>query len=266
MKEDSYWQQKQLVFCFANTGKEKPQTLDFVDRCDREFGLGLVWLEAKVDPTLGNGTTYKVINYCTASRNGEPFEAVTAKYGISNKMFPHCSRELKQRPINAYAKAVFPAGYVTALGIRADEIKRLKKSPEFVFPLAAWSITTEDVRDFWVHHDFDLQLPDYQGNCDLCWKKSLRKLLTIIKEDPNIPAWWMHMEDKYSLLQVQGRVANTGAFWNRNNMSVVDLVKLAEQPFVAVTDPLFKPNDEMDQESPCQCFRQEIEIAPEIYI
>lgn len=254
---DPYWSRKNLRFVFSNTGKEKPQTLDFVYRCDIEFGLGVVWLEARVNPVLGEGTTYTIVDYFSASRNGEPFESVTSKYGIANAAFPHCSRELKRKPINEYAKSVFGNDYVTALGIRADEIKRLKRKPEFVYPLAAWSVTTADVRDFWSNNDFDLQLKDYEGNCDFCWKKSLRKLLTIAKENPEIPNWWHNMEQRYSMLQVPGRQENAGSFWNRNNTPVSDLVKLSQSPFVPATDPDFKPEPSMDTESPCQCFRQE---------
>lgn len=259
MCEDPYWSRKHLIFVFANTGKEKLQTLDFVDRCDREFSLNLVWVEAKVNPQLGEGTSFTLVNYQTASRKGEPFEAVTAKYGISNKKFPHCSRELKQRPINAYAKSLFGSDYVTALGIRADEIRRIKRSAEFVFPLAAWSVTTADVREFWNNHHFDLQLRDYEGNCDLCWKKSLRKQLTVLKEHPEIAAWWSDMEARYSLLQVPGRQENYGSFWNRGNTPISELIRKAQEPFIPATDPHFTPSEEMDSESQCQCFKQDLE-------
>ena len=63
MKECPYWSQKNLVFCFSNTGKERVETLDFVDRCDREFDLSLVWVEALVDPVMGHGTEFKIVNY-----------------------------------------------------------------------------------------------------------------------------------------------------------------------------------------------------------
>jgi hypothetical protein len=102
-----HWSQRNHVtFLFANTGKETQETLAFVDRCDREFGLNLVWVEAVVAPEMGIGTIGKVIDYDTAARNGEPYEAVIAKYGIPNTTRAYCTRELKQRPLEYVRKNV----------------------------------------------------------------------------------------------------------------------------------------------------------------
>lgn len=60
----------QKLFVFANTGKELEATLEFVHRCDKEFNLDLVWLEAKVNPKKGEGTTYTMTDFKNASRNG----------------------------------------------------------------------------------------------------------------------------------------------------------------------------------------------------
>lgn len=93
MKE--YGDSHEIITLFANTGEEAEETLEFVDKCDQEFGLNIIWLEAVVNPVLGEGTEAKIIDFLCASRKGEPFEAVIAKYGIPNPMNPHCSRELK---------------------------------------------------------------------------------------------------------------------------------------------------------------------------
>ena len=39
---------KNCIFVFMNTGKEREETLIFADKCDKEFGLNLIWLEANV--------------------------------------------------------------------------------------------------------------------------------------------------------------------------------------------------------------------------
>ena len=43
-KSDEY----DFIFVFANTGLEHEKTLEFVDKCDKHFGLNLVWVEAVV--------------------------------------------------------------------------------------------------------------------------------------------------------------------------------------------------------------------------
>ena len=70
-KRDEY---DEIIVTFANTGQEREETLEFVDRCDKEFGFNTVWLEALVNQELGKGTRHTIVNFETASRSGEPFE------------------------------------------------------------------------------------------------------------------------------------------------------------------------------------------------
>jgi hypothetical protein len=184
-----------LRVVFANTGKERPETLDFVQECSARFGVPVTWVEAVVHPQKGIATTYKVVDYATASRHGEPFEAAIAKYGIPNNSFPHCSRELKTQPIAAWIRDTFAGqSFQMALGIRADEAHR---EGEWWYPLIEWGVTKQQVRQFWREQPFDLGLKDYEGNCDLCWKKGHNKNLTLLEERPELGAWWAEMERKY---------------------------------------------------------------------
>ena len=84
LKDFPKYKDFEKLFVFANTGKEKEETLEFIDRCDKEWNLGVVWLEAKVIKEKGVGTSYKVVNYKTASRDGKPFEDMLKKYPLPN--------------------------------------------------------------------------------------------------------------------------------------------------------------------------------------
>lgn len=219
---------RQKVVCFANTGKEFEATLDFVNECDVRWNLNVVWLEAVVNPEKGKGTTFKVVNYETAARNGEPFEAVIAKYGIPNKQFPHCTKELKIRPIKKYMYSIGYRDFVTALGIRSDEKHRLGKGAEAInpyYPLAGELIDTDEkfIRAWWDRQDFDLELKDYESNCDLCWKKSKRKRLTLIYENENVSDWWNEMEARYGKGDYQ--------FDQREGLTIPDLIENSITPF-----------------------------------
>lgn len=177
-----------LSFLFANTGLEHEETLRFVDRIDRHWGLGVIWLEAVVHFNQKKGCTYKVVDFKTASRSGEPFEATIRKYGIPNKAYPHCTRELKQNPMFYWRRQNAP-GAKFAVGIRADEFDRMSSKAEkegIVYPLIKMNPTTKQgVLSWWRQYpDLDLNLPEHLGNCVTCWKKSDRKLMTIALDEP----------------------------------------------------------------------------------
>lgn len=190
-----------MLVLFANTAQEREECLQFVHRCDEEFGFNTVWLEADVDPEKGKGTGHKVVTFETASRNGEPFEAVIQKYGIPNQDWPHCTRELKLKPILSYLASIGWDDYDMAVGIRKDEEKRRAKNHvanRIIYPLMDWIPTTKpQVNQYWAAMPFRLELTGYQGNCKWCWKKSLRKHMTLMSEDPSLFDFPERMEKLY---------------------------------------------------------------------
>lgn len=244
-----------LLFVFANTGKEAEATLEFANKCDKEFGLNLVWLEAEINQDKGIGTSYKIVDFETANRNGLPFKNAIRKYGLPSKVYRHCTRELKEVPIHKFAKDYFGSEYLTAIGIRKDEEHRLSPKKNVIYPLAEINIDERFIREWWKKQSFDLELKDYEGNCDLCFQKSVRKRLTIIKENPKTAEWWIDMENQFAR-EFQDKMDMM------NNLSVSDLVEIAKQPFSKAIDKqemrdmqpsLFELN--LDYEESCFCSR-----------
>lgn len=189
--QDLYSDVYEIVYVFANTGFEHPKTLDFVKAISDRWGIPIVWLEAAVHDSR-KACTSKVVSYETASRSGEPFIEVMEKYGLCNKSYPHCNRELKLHPIHDYAKNVLgwkKGEYSTAIGIRTDEDRR-RASPKTaelwgaVYPLLDWNPSDkQDVSDFWEDQPFSLGIAPYQGNCQMCFKKSDKKIIRMIQTD-----------------------------------------------------------------------------------
>lgn len=242
LKEFKGW--KDMIVVFANTGEENEQTLEFVNRCDKEFNLNLVWVEAVVNPENGKGTTHKIVSFENASRNGEPFEAMIKKYGIPNIKFPHCSRELKRVVIRSYARSIGwkKKDYKTAIGFRADEIDRMSehwKKENLWYPLINVGITKSFINRFWRDMPFRLQLKGYEGNCKVCWKKSLRKHLTIAKENPekfsNFKKWETMFEN-YKAEHLKKDEADFPIRFFRNKLSVEQIMKLSKQSFKPASD------------------------------
>lgn len=221
------------VFIFCNTGKEKYETLKFINECDKQWGLNVVWLEADIIQEKGVGTNYKIVNFYTASMNGEPFEEMLKKYPMPNNFASNCTRELKLAPINKYVKSLGYKEVYTAMGIRYDERHRKSNFAEennIIYPLIDdLKVDSKFIREWWDRQTFDLKLKDYEGNCDLCFKKSIRKRLTILKENPKIGEWWNKMEKKYSSTEVP-------RFDLRANITIEDLIEMSKQPFRTIED------------------------------
>lgn len=168
---------------FANTGKEMPETLDFVRECEVRWDVPITWLEY-VDHDEPQ-QRWREVTYETASRNGEPFEALIArKQYLPNPVTRFCTAELKIRVMKLYAQQVLGFDdWEVVIGFRADEQRRVAKLSlpdkepfSRSAPLARMGITKREVGEFWRAQPFDLRLPNMNGttmhgNCDLCFLK-----------------------------------------------------------------------------------------------
>ena len=148
-----------LIFMFANTGKEMPQTLDFVHDCDVNWNLGVVWIEYDKD------TKFRIVSRETASEDGRPFsDMIEKRKYLPNTVTRFCTSELKVRPMKKYLQSIGYKSWETAIGIRYDEPNRYRKLKgnsgkdvwDYVFPLYDFKITKKQVFDFWGAQNFDL--------------------------------------------------------------------------------------------------------------
>lgn len=246
-----------IKIIFANTGQEHEKTLEFIDRCDKEWNLGVVWLEAVVNPEKGAGTRHKVVNFETASRIGEPYEQVIRKYGIPNKSWPICNRELKLAVMRSYLRSIgWEKGtYQTAIGIRIDEMDRVSSKmveENIIYPLIEYTKATKElVSLWWDKQPFALDLPEHLGNCVWCWKKSKRKLLTLAVECPEIFDFPARMEFLYGTVGSEfesGTAEYEKRVFFRNHTSTKQLIEESKQPFVKFSPKNLNMDLFMDEE------------------
>jgi len=242
---DKFSETHDIAITFANTGCEHDNTLKFVDQCDKHFGWNVVWIEAVVNPERGKGIRHKVVTYETAARNGEPLEADFAKHGLPGPGWLHCTRDTKELPIKDYLKSLgWKWGeFWIAIGIRSDEMDRVSQNREklkFVYPLVDAGWTKEDVKAECMSWPFDLDLKgEHYGNCTWCWKKSLRKHMTLALESPEVFDFPRKMEEKYSYITTHND-PNASRQMFRGNMTTVDIIEMAR-----TTD--FEPYVDIDQ-------------------
>lgn len=241
-----------LAIC-ANSTQEDPRSLVFGAACNRAWNAGVVVVEADVIPALGVGTGHRVVSFETADTSGRVFEQMVAKFGIPNADYPHCNRELKLRPIQSYARSIgWGLGtYETAIGIRADEIDRMSETADedhIIYPLVKWGVTKDDVIRWWRQQPFDLELPGEQyGNCTWCWKKTLRKHLTLAVDAPDVFAFPARMERLYPFA---GRGEGPRRFF-RQHWTTLDIAARARQPFERWVDGVVHDDPELDRSNGC---------------
>ena len=240
----------EAIVCFANTGKEEEATLQFVHDCETNWGVKIHWLEYRYDETPAN--RFKVVDFYTASRNGEPFFELIDQNGspyLPNPVARICTAKLKIRVIHHYLKSIGWEHDESSdwVGIRADEMRRAAKMDRGRTPLVAAGVTKETVGQFWRGQTFDLGLPNMNGvtmhgNCDLCFLKPAHQVLSLIREKPERAIWWIKMEEH---AQSSNKTFGDGAKFRKDRPSYKEMYAYAMQQ----TDMF----DQAEESIPCFC-------------
>lgn len=233
------WQlpnEAKVIFC--NTGKEEEATLRFVNECSKRWNVEITWLEFAVQD---NEKISKVVNFETASRKGEPFEAVINWYqpSLPNGRARYCSSQMKTRTMHRYLRSLGWTEWDSFIGIRADEPRRVAKfranpHPEnknetVCMPLVPNNVSSKEVGNFWNNQEFDLELPNINGktmhgNCDLCMLKPKSQILSLITEKTDRALWWIKQEEEASK-----RCAGDGKFFAIDRPTYAQMYKYAAE-------------------------------------
>jgi len=241
-----------VVVSFQNTGREMPETLNFVEEVSQRWGIPIVWLEYRPRSAMQGwqfeavakafGAEYAEhfrdwwvpdprgfaeVSHNSAARRGEPFLAlILSKQYLPNQQTRFCTIELKIRTAKRYLVSLGWKRWVNATGIRADEPHRLNKPPPkdrwtTWNPLAAAGVSRHDVARFWLAMPFDLRLPNvggncWLGNCDGCFLKSEAHVAAFARDLPDRAAWWEQVEALVSsLVSSKGRPKDNSQFSKR---------------------------------------------------
>ena len=236
----------QAIVCFANTGKEEEATLKFVRDCSENWNVKIHWIEYQDHELPEN--RYKEVTYETASRNGEPFEAIIRKRQyLPNPVTRFCTSELKIRTMACFLKhsglfddcSKSELESASWIGLRYDEDRRATKiKDKRRIPLFTAGVTVQHISDFWNAQPFNLELPTYKGrtlagNCDLCFLKPLNQVATLIAENPKRATWWVKME----ALALASKPS--GATFRKDRPNYASMVK-----FAADQKTIFDPDEE----------------------
>jgi 3'-phosphoadenosine 5'-phosphosulfate sulfotransferase (PAPS reductase)/FAD synthetase len=240
------------VYVFANTGQERPETIQFLKDMVKHWSLPLVIIEGVYSSELGVGVRHKVVDFDTMSMDSKPFEEMIMHKnkgvfsGMPSKDAPFCSENLKTLPCKKLCDEIFGVNnYIKAIGFRVEDMPKritfaeIKEDQERIFPLLTdfrRPVSQSDLNHFFNKEGFKLEIHGKLGNCELCWKKSDQNLLDNIRYGARTIEWWKKMEYKYG---------NTSF---RGNKSIDDLVRMASMPF---TPEIEFPKEEEDDSCVC---------------
>jgi hypothetical protein len=214
---------------FANTGREREETLAFVHTCEREWGVPIVWVER------GEDGRHIEVSFETASRAGEPFERlIDLRNFLPNPVTRFCTQELKVRVMKSWMRGRGHEHWTNVVGLRADEPRRVanqragegRERWDLAFPLYDAGITVADVAAFWSQQPFDLQLQPWEGNCDLCFLKGRAKRERIMRDRPDLAAWWIAQESRPRLSD------QSGGTFRADTPRYSDLLALSQRPML----------------------------------
>lgn len=201
-----------VIVVFANTGKEREETLRFVHECGARWGVKIHWVEWRPGPVW-----FEEVGYNSASRDGGPLATKFAADGrLPNAMTRTCTGETKRRTVRRFVIATCGwKVFETLVGLRYDEGPRVlsqeaanrRTKSKKTSPLAYVGIVKRHVMRFWLGANidpinlrhplpqgFDLGLRDDEGNCDMCFLKGVTKLVRLEKRRPGSADWWAEQE------------------------------------------------------------------------
>ena len=245
-----------VVFC--NTGKELEPTYEFIERISQRWDVPITWLEFRWHP---GRKSFVEVDFSSASRKGEPFELlIKSRSMLPNKAMRFCTIDLKLRPSNRFMRQTCGFDkYTNAIGFRHDEPKRVAKlgtegvaaavyaklfeewpdeddagnplpGETPVCPLNEARVDKPMILDWWKRQDFDLELEDGEGNCDLCFLKGAGNLLKAMKKRPESAEWWIERERERELSEkVQVLRKRKMALFDSSRPTYSELLEIAQE-------------------------------------
>ena len=226
---------------FANTGKEREETLAFVRDLTTHWGVPITWLEYRYHPERRGRrkgefkNDYELVDFDTASRNGRPFdELILGHQYLPNQDTRICTQELKVETFRRYLTYGLGAKtWVNALGIRFDEPRRWAKrinDPDLSLPLVTKRVSKKDVLEFWGRQNFRLGIPSWKGNCDLCFLKGKKNLIHTMRNEPELADWWIAHEERAALWRSDRQIMKAEMVNFSKRHSFEELLDASKQP------------------------------------
>lgn len=232
------------VYVFDNTGQERKETFKFMQDAERKFGVEIIKIEGVYHKSFEEGTSYRIVDkWEDLDTESNVFSEMIAYKNmgvfssVPNVGSPYCSDMLKTRPTKKFADDIFgKKNYQISIGFRKEDMPKriswaeIKEEKRLIYPLITdfeSPVDNFDLNRFYDNQNFKLEIHNKYGNCRYCFKKKEKFIVDNIRfdiEQGNLETieWYRKEQKKHKSL------------FFRNEKSIDDLVKLAEQPTIGI--------------------------------
>lgn len=151
----------------------------------------------------------------------QPFRDVCYKYGTPYVHGAFCTRTMKLEPFTRYCNDKYgKENYVTWLGIRADEPKRLKPKDGYKYLAEISDFDKQDIISWWKTQPFNLEIPEHLGNCVFCVKKGINKIALAALDEPKMAENFINLIEDPNVRVVERRQQANKIMYRGNNSLV----------------------------------------------
>lgn len=253
-------------FIFMDTGAEHPKTYEFIRSMVRNWSIPLVCLRVDINPELGQANSYTEISIDQIGPDLKPWESMLSKYGTPyNPGGAFCTDRMKLVPYTKYCNEHFGKGnYITWLGIRADEPRRLNyDKANFKYLADISDFDKQDVLDWWKSQDFNLEIEEHLGNCVFCIKKGANKIALAINDEPALAQRFQNLITSDKVRDVEIRKSASEIMY-RNHLSfqsITDAYKNTTREEILSTIRGNKSLDSGNCSESCEVFSPEGQLS-----
>lgn len=205
-------------YIFMDTGGEHPKTYKFINDVVNNFSIDITCLRVNINPELGKGNEYSVVPLSECKFDLQPWRDMMSKYGTPYIGGSFCTDRMKLQPFKKYCDDKYGKGnYVTWLGIRSDEPKRLSKKDGINYLADISDFEKPDILSWWNKQEFNLEIDEHLGNCVFCIKKSVNKIALAAKDEPELCAMQCNAINGESVRVVDGRTTPSNVIYRGKN-------------------------------------------------
>lgn len=217
-----------VTYIYMDTGAEHPATYNFLRNIVSAWGVHLICLRVKYNSELGVGCDYDIVDIEDVGWDLAPWVGMVTKYGTPSVASPYCTSRMKTEPHDKFCNDYFGkkggGGYITWLGIRADEPSRLSPKTGVRFLAELSDFGKEDVLSWWKNQPFDLGISEHLRNCVFCIKKGLNKVALAAKDEPILAAQFIAATEG-AHVRTEGRKFNHKRMY-RTSLHLSDVITM----------------------------------------